>query len=184
MTRENHSGAGRPGGDEGRRDFLRLATGTLAAVGGGAALWPFIDSMNPAADVLADSSVDVDLEPITEGQRIEVAWRGHSVFITRRKAEEIARAKADDAAELIDPALDGERARRAEWLIVVGVCTHLGCTPLGQKARDTKGAYGGWLCSCHGSVYDTSGRVRRGPAPKNLAVPRYVFLDGGIVRIG
>lgn len=168
-----------------RRDFLYVATGAMAAVGTAMALWPFIDSMNPAADVLALSLIEVDLASIEIGQRITVKWRGQPVFIVRRRADEIARARVDDDnPNLIDPATDAERVQRSEWLIVVGVCTHLGCVPLGQKSSDPHGKYGGWFCPCHGSVYDTSGRVRRGPAPRNLDLPSYAFLDDMRVRIG
>ncbi len=169
---------------ETRRDFLYLTTGATAAVGSAAALWPLIDTMNPSADVLALSTVEVDLEGVEPGQRITVQWRGKPVFITRRTPEQIARARADDLAELIDPEPDGARVQRDEWLIVVGVCTHLGCIPLGQGEGDPVGQYGGWFCPCHGSLYDISGRVRRGPAPRNLDVPEYAFLDHAQVRIG
>jgi ubiquinol-cytochrome c reductase iron-sulfur subunit len=156
---------------ETRRDFLYLATGTTAAVGTGLAMWPFIDSMNPGADIRAVSSVEIDVSPIELGQRITVKWQGKPVFINHRTPDEIERAKADDAADLIDPALDAERVQREEWLVVIGICTHLGCVPLGQKAGDPRGEYGGYFCACHGSAYDTSGRVRRRPAPRNLDVP-------------
>ena len=168
-----------------RRDFLYVTAGAMATVGTAAALWPFIDSMNPSADVLALSSTELDLAPIQTGQRITVVWRGQPVFIVRRTADEIARARADDGnPDLIDPMADAARVQRPEWLIVVGVCTHLGCVPLGQKSSDPHGKYGGWFCPCHGSVYDTSGRVRWGPAPRNLDVPPYTFLDDLRVRIG
>lgn len=168
-----------------RRDFLYVTAGAMAAVGAAAATWPFIDSMNPSADVLALSSTELDLASIQLGQRITVKWRGHPVFIVRRTADEIARAEADDGnPDLIEPAADASRVQRAEWLLVVGVCTHLGCVPLGQQSSDPHGKYGGWFCPCHGSVYDTSGRVRRGPAPRNLDVPPYTFLDDMRVRIG
>lgn len=168
-----------------RRDFLYLTTGAVAVVGTGLALWPFIDSMNPAADIRALSSTELDLAPIEVGQRITVMWRGRPVFVVRRTEDEIARAQADDGnPDLIDPAVDAERVQRREWLIVIGICTHLGCVPLGQKSTDPQGAYGGWFCPCHGSVYDLAGRVRRGPAPRNLDVPPYDFLDDLTLRIG
>jgi ubiquinol-cytochrome c reductase iron-sulfur subunit len=172
------------GDDETRRDFLLVATGTVAAAGAALAAWPFIDSMNPAADVLAISKTEVDIEPIEVGQRITAVWRGKPVFIDHRAPEQIQRARADDKAELPDPQLDGERIQRDEWLIVVGICTHLGCIPLGQGANDPRGEYGGWFCPCHGSHYDTSGRIRKGPAPRNLEVPAYTFFDEFRVRIG
>ena len=167
-----------------RRDFLYLATMGVGAGLGVAFAWPLIDSMNPAADVLALSSIEVDISPIVEGQSITVKWRGKPVFIRHRTAEEIEQAQADDAADLSDRQTDADRVQKPEWLILVGVCTHLGCIPLGQKTGDPKGDFGGWFCPCHGSHYDTSGRIRQGPAPENLEVPRYTFLADGIVRIG
>jgi ubiquinol-cytochrome c reductase iron-sulfur subunit len=171
-------------GGETRRDFLYLATGATVAVGTAIAVWPLIDSMNPAADVRAEASVDVDLEPIEVGQRVTIKWRGKPVFIDHRSPERIAMAKADDNADLKDPEPDSARVQREEWLIVIGICTHLGCVPLGQKDGDPLGEWGGWFCPCHGSHYDTAGRIRKGPAPKNLYLPNYVFLDDGRVRIG
>jgi len=157
----------------------------MATVGVAVAMWPFIDSMNPSADVLALSSTEIDLAPIQIGQRITITWRSLPVFIVRRTDEEIAQARADDNnPDLIDPATDRSRVKLEEWLIVIGVCTHLGCVPLGQRAGEPHGKYGGWFCPCHGSVYDTSGRVRRGPAPRNLEIPPYRFLDDMRVRIG
>jgi ubiquinol-cytochrome c reductase iron-sulfur subunit len=170
--------------DERRRDFLYLMTAATGAVGAGALIWPLIDSMNPSADVVALSTVEVDLESIEHGQRITVKWRGQPVFIVRRTSGEIASVQADDTADLIDPEPDSARTQRPEWLIVVGVCTHLGCIPLGQRSFDERGKYGGWFCPCHGSLYDISGRVRRSPAPRNLAVPTYAFLDSAQLRIG
>ena len=168
-----------------RRDFLYLATGATAAVGTGVAIWPLIDSMNPAADVLALSTVEVDLAPIEVGQRITVVWRGRPVFIVRRSAEQIARARADDNnPDLIDPQPDAARVQNPEWLILTGVCTHLGCIPGGQQPGDKRGDWGGWFCACHGSIYDIAGRVRRGPAPENLWLFPYKFLDGGSVQLG
>jgi ubiquinol-cytochrome c reductase iron-sulfur subunit len=167
-----------------RRDFLYLLSGAMGAVGTGAAVWPLIDSMNPAADVRALVSVEVDLEPIVVGQRITVKWRGEPVFISRRTATEIERARADDAAELPDPEPDSTRAQRAEWLTVIGICTHLGCIPKGQGPASPRGDWDGWFCPCHGSHYDTSGRIRKGPAPRNLVVPVYAFLDDLTLSIG
>jgi ubiquinol-cytochrome c reductase iron-sulfur subunit len=168
-----------------RRDFLSLAAGTLGAAGTALAIWPLVDSMNPAADTLALAAIEVDLAPIALGQRITVKWRGRPLFIIHRTDEQIALARRDDSnRELIDPAIDRDRVKRPEWLIVIGVCTHLGCVPLGQKPTAPRGSYGGWFCPCHGSVYDISGRVRRGPAPKNLYLPPYQFLSETKVRIG
>jgi ubiquinol-cytochrome c reductase iron-sulfur subunit len=169
---------------ETRRDFLYLTAGAMAAVGTAAAVWPLIDSMNPAADVRALVSVEVDLEPLEVGQRITVKWRGEPIFISRRTAAEIERARVDDAAELPDPEPDSARAQRAEWLIVIGVCTHLGCIPKGQGPASPRGEWDGWFCPCHGSHYDTSGRIRKGPAPRNLVVPVYAFLDDLTLGIG
>lgn len=170
--------------DASRRDFLYLATIGVGVAGAAAFAWPIIDSMNPAADVLALSTVEVDLSPIEVGQAITVKWRGKPVFIRRRTEAEIEAARSVDLAELKDPQQDAARVKQPEWLIMVGVCTHLGCIPLGQKPSDPKGEFGGWFCPCHGSHYDTSGRIRRGPAPRNLDVPEYAFLDESTVRIG
>lgn len=167
-----------------RRDFLFTTTATVGAVGTAVAAWPFIDQMNPAADTLALSSTEVNLEPIAEGQSITVVWRGKPVFIRHRTAAEIETAKRDDQAELPDPQADADRVQREEWLIMVGVCTHFGCIPLGNKAGEAKGEFGGWFCPCHGSHYDTSGRIRKGPAPKNLEVPGYQFLSDTQLQIG
>lgn len=174
-----------PHGDgETRRDFLYLATGAFGAVGVGLAAWPLIDSMNPAADTLALSSIEVDLSAIETGQRITVKWRGKPVFIDRRTEDQIKQAEAVNVASLRDPQTDGERVVKPEWLVLVGICTHLGCVPLGQKSTDPRGDWGGWFCPCHGSHYDTSGRIRKGPAPTNLVVPVYEFLDDSTVKIG
>lgn len=180
-TNDSHDGV-----DEGRRDFLYMATGAMVAVGAAAAVWPFIDSMNPAADTLALSSIEVSLAPIEEGQSVTFKWRGKPVFVRRRTAAEIAEARAVPMDDLIDPESDDNRVKdgKDEWLVLVGVCTHLGCIPLGQKAGDAKGEYGGWFCPCHGSHYDTSGRIRKGPAPMNLPVPPYEFLSDTQIKIG
>jgi len=175
-----------PPADEGetRRDFLLITSGAVAAVGLGLAAWPFIDSMNPAADTLALASTGVDLAPVQVGQRITVVWRGKPVFIDHRPADEIKAAEDVDVATLVDPEPDSARVKKPEWLVVVGVCTHLGCIPLGQKSGDTRGPFGGWFCPCHGSAYDTSGRIRQGPAPKNLMVPPYDFSNDTTIKIG
>ena len=172
--------------DETRRDFLVLATATVAAFGVAAAAWPFIDVMNPAADVLALGTVKIDLSGIKVGQSITIKWRGKPVFIRRRTKAEIEQAQAVPLGDLKDPQKDSDRVKKGkeEWLIMVGVCTHLGCIPKGQRSGDEKGEYGGWFCPCHGSHYDTSGRIRRGPAPDNLEVPVYEFLPKNIVKIG
>ena len=164
-----------------RRDFIVLTASAVAGVGAAVASWPFINSMNPSADVLALSSTEVDLSPIQPGQSIKVMWRGKPVFVRHRTKEEIETARAVQLSELPDPQQDQDRVKvgHDQWLIMVGVCTHLGCVPLGQQ-----GDYGGWFCPCHGSHYDTSGRIRKGPAPANLTVPEYKFLTDTLVRIG
>jgi len=169
---------------ESRRDFLLYATTAVGVAGTAMAVWPFIHSMNPAADTLALSTTEVDISPVAEGQAITVTWRGKPVFIRHRTAAEIDAAKAVNVAELRDPQTDDVRIQKPEWLIVLGICTHLGCVPLGQKPADPKGEFGGWFCPCHGSQYDTSGRIRKGPAPKNLEVPNYTFLTDTSIRIG
>jgi len=172
------------GAEGSRRDFLMVATGALGAVGAIGAVWPFIAQMNPSADVLAMSSTEIDIGAVKEGQAITAVWRGKPVFIRHRTKEEITKAEADDKADLRDPETDEKRVKKPEWLILVGVCTHLGCVPLGQKSADPRGEFGGWYCPCHGSQYDTSGRIRRGPAPLNLALPPYEFLSDTKIRIG
>ncbi len=162
-----------------RRDILFIATGAVAAVGVGAVAWPLIDQMNPDASTLAMASTEVDLSQIAEGQIVTVKWRGGPVFVRRRTRKEIEAAASTPLSELRDPQTDEQRVKKPEWLIVVGICTHLGCVPLGHQ-----GEYDGWKCPCHGSVYDTSGRIRQGPAPLNLAVPEYAFLSDAKVKIG
>ena len=161
-----------------------LTAGAFGAVGVGCFAWPFIDSLNPAADTLAMSTIEVDLTPIQEGQAITVKWRGKPVFVRHRSAKEIEDARAVNVAEMRDKQDDQSRVKKDQWLIMVGVCTHLGCVPLGQKDNDPKGDFGGWFCPCHGSHYDTSGRIRKGPAPKNLAVPDYAFMTDTLVKVG
>jgi ubiquinol-cytochrome c reductase iron-sulfur subunit len=171
--------------NDSRRDFLALTAASFGAVGAGAVAWPFINSMNPAKDTLALSTTEVDLSPIEVGQSVTVMWRGKPVFIRRRTEKEIAEAKESDSAKLVDPETDAQRVKDPQWLIVIGICTHLGCVPGGQKAGESRGDYDGWFCPCHGSHYDTSGRIRKGPAPRNLDVPPYEFLnDETLVKIG
>ena len=170
--------------DNKRRDFLQLSTISIGAVGTAAFIWPFIKSMNPAEDTIALGSTEVDVSNIEEGQSVTVKWRGKPVFIRKRTKDEIYAAKTVNIADLKDPEEDVDRVKKDEWLVLVGVCTHLGCVPLGQKLTDSKGEYNGWYCPCHGSHYDTSGRIRKGPAPENLAVPPYSFLNDTTIKIG
>lgn len=187
-----------------RRDFLFIATAAMGGVGTAAALWPFIAQMNPSADVLALASIEVDLAPIEPGQSVTFTWRSHPLFVRRRTPQEIEAARAVPVNELLDPlarnanlpenapATDENRLtpngpggmRRPEWFVVQGVCTHLGCTPEASTPQARLGDYGGWLCACHGSQYDTAARVRVGPAPRNLDVPRYEFLSDTRIRVG
>ena len=162
-----------------RRDFIFTASYALGAVGVGAAVWPLIDQMNPDASVKALASTEVDITGVEKGQSITVLWRGKPVFIRRRTEEEIAKAKQVNLKELKHPETDEERAKNPEWLVMLGVCTHLGCVPLNDK-----GDYDGWFCPCHGSHYDTSGRIRKGPAPLNMEVPKYEFVNANIIKIG
>ena len=169
-----------------RRDFIFVATGAFAGVGAAAAIWPFLDQMNPSADVLALASVDVDLGPIAEGQGIKVNWRGKPVFIKHMTAAGIQEAQSANVAALRDPASYDERTQdgHRQWLVQIGVCTHLGCIPMGIADGEPKGDYDGYFCPCHGSHYDNAGRIRKGPAPANLVIPEYSFLSDTRVRIG
>ena len=167
-----------------RRDFIVVATYAMGAIGAGAVAWPLIDQMNPAADTLALASIEVDVSKIEEGQSITLKWRGKPVFIRHRTADEISRADEVALTDLRDPQTDAERAEKPEFLVLLGVCTHLGCVPLGQKVGEVKGEYDGWFCPCHGSHYDTSGRIRKGPAPLNLEIPPYSFVSDQVVKIG
>ena len=162
-----------------RRDFLYTASYTVGAVGIGAAIWPLIDQMNPDSSVKALASTEVDVSLVEPGKSITVLWRGKPVFIKRRTQEEIAEAREVKLDDLIDPEKDEDRAKNPEWLVMLGVCTHLGCVPLADK-----GDYNGWFCPCHGSHYDTSGRIRKGPAPTNLEIPKYEFVDNNTIKIG
>ena len=176
-----------------RRDFLYIATGAAGAVGAAAAVWPFIDQMNPDAGTLALASIEVNVSSVAAGQSITAKWRGKPVFIRQRTPEEVDAAKNVTLADLKDPvarnenlasdadATDANRTAKGkeQWLVMVGVCTHLGCIPLGQA-----GPYNGWFCPCHGSAYDTAGRIRQGPAPQNMAIPPFQFISDTTVRIG
>jgi ubiquinol-cytochrome c reductase iron-sulfur subunit len=165
-----------------RRDFIYVAAGGMTAVGGVAAAVPFIDQMNPAKDTLALATTEVDLSAIEPGQIVTKMWRKKPVFIRRRTAEEIKSAQDVPVDSLPDPQTDDARvqAGKEEWLVVLANCTHLGCVP----DKTNKGEFGGWLCPCHGSHYDTSGRIRKGPAPYNLAVPEYRFASDTVIVIG
>jgi ubiquinol-cytochrome c reductase iron-sulfur subunit len=169
-----------------KRDFLKLVTGAAAGIGTVAAAWAFIDYMNPSKDVLAVSSIEVDLTPIVAGQGITVLWQGKPIFVRHRTEKEIKEAEDVPLSDLIEPQPDSARVKAGhdQWIVLVGICTHLGCVPLGNKPTDPRGDWGGWFCPCHGSQYDTSGRVRHGPAPANLALPPYAFESDTKVKIG
>ncbi|MGR3508123.1 MAG: ubiquinol-cytochrome c reductase iron-sulfur subunit [Sulfitobacter sp.] len=182
---EDHAGT--------RRDFLYYATAGTGAVAVGAAVWPLVNQMNPSADVKALSSIRVDISSVEPGTQLTIKWLGKPVFIRRRTEDEIAKARAVDMSELPDPvaennnlaadapATDENRAMagKEDWLVMIGVCTHLGCVPLGDA-----GDFGGWFCPCHGSHYDTAGRIRKGPAPRNLLVPVAEFVDETTLKLG
>jgi ubiquinol-cytochrome c reductase iron-sulfur subunit len=169
-----------------KRDFLKLVTGSAVAIGTAAIAWTFIDYMNPSQDVLALSSVEVDLTPIVAGQGITVLWQGKPIFVRHRTDQEIKEARDVPLSQLIQPQPDSARVKTGhdQWIVLIGICTHLGCVPLGNKPTDPRGDYGGWFCPCHGSQYDTSGRVRHGPAPANLGLPPYAFQSDSKVKIG
>ena len=169
-----------------KRDFLQLIAGAGAGIGAAAIGWALVDSMNPSKDVLAVSSVEVDLTPITEGMGVTLMWQGKPIFVRHRTPAEIKSAVDVPLSQLIDPATDASRVKagHAPWIILIGICTHLGCIPLGNKPTDPRGDWGGWFCPCHGSQYDTSGRVRHGPAPLNLALPPYAFESDTKIKIG
>jgi ubiquinol-cytochrome c reductase iron-sulfur subunit len=181
-----------------RRDFIVIAAQAFAAVGAAVALWPFIHQMNPDASTQAMASIEVDISPVKPGQAITVKWRGKPVFIRNRTEDEVKAAKETPLADLKDKLARNEalpesaratdenrtKAGKENWLVLIGICTHLGCIPKGQSMTDDKGEYGGWFCPCHGSNYDTAGRIRKGPAPANLAVPPYTFLSDTQIKIG
>ena len=181
-----------------RRDFIVVAAQAFAGVGAALALWPFISQMNPDASTQALASIEVDLSPVREGQAITVSWRGKPVFVRHRTSEEVKTAVDTKLSDLVDPlarndakpektpATDANRTVKGKenWLVMVGICTHLGCIPKGQSLSDSRGDFGGWFCPCHGSHYDTSGRIRKGPAPRNLEVPPYEFVSDSKIKIG
>ncbi|MCM2398888.1 ubiquinol-cytochrome c reductase iron-sulfur subunit [Rhizobium daejeonense] len=181
-------------GEPTRRDFLYLTTGMAGAVGAVAAVWPFIDQMRPDASTLALASIEVDVSALEPGMSLTVKWRGKPVFIRNRTDKEVEDAKAVPLAELKDPVARNANVDAAEqatdlarsagegkenWIVMIGSCTHLGCVPLGQS-----GEYNGWFCPCHGSVYDTAGRIRKGPAPENLHIPNFAFVSDTVIKIG
>jgi len=165
-----------------RRDFLNVASGSVVAVGVAAAAWPLIAQMNPdASTIAAGAPIEVDLAPIAVGQAIKVFWRGKPIYITHRTEKEIGDARAVNVATLPDPEADEKRVKEGHeaWQVLIGICTHLGCIPIAHQ-----GDFNGYFCPCHGSQYDTSGRIRRGPAPNNLALPPYEFVSDTKIRIG
>lgn len=168
--------------DPTKRDFVVLAASAMAGVGAAATAVPLVDSMNPAKDVKALASIEVDISPLEPGSEMKVKWRGKPVFIKRRTQEQMAEARNVSLADLPDPEKDEDRVKKSkeEYLVVLGVCTHLGCVPLGKESGD----YNAWFCPCHGSHYDVSGRIRKGPAPKNLLVPKYEFISDNVIKIG
>ena len=188
--------------DVNRRDFLMIATGAVAGVGAALTAWPFISQMNPDASVLALASTEIDLSPIAEGQAITVKWRGNPLIIRHRSKADIDAAKAVKLEDLIDGSSRNANAKgnldaaddnrvvggKSQYLVMLGVCTHLGCVPVGDQGDYGvvigNSTTGGWLCPCHGSQYDTAGRIRKGPAPENLAVPKYEYLSDTKIRIG
>ncbi|MGL4395577.1 MAG: ubiquinol-cytochrome c reductase iron-sulfur subunit [Hyphomicrobium sp.] len=171
-----------------RRDFLVVAANAFAAVGAASLIWPFVQQMNPDASAKALASTEIDLAPVQEGQAITVLWRGKPVFIRNRTPDEIDQARKVDLASISGgaDAADERRVKKGHdnWLVLVGICTHLGCIPKGQSMGDSRGDFGGWFCPCHGSHYDTSGRIRLGPAPRNLDVPPYEFVSDTKIKIG
>ena len=181
-----------------RRDFIVILAQAFAGVGAAVALWPFIHQMNPDASTQALASIEVDLSPVKEGQAITVSWRGKPIFIRNRTPVEVDAAKAVKLTDLKDPiarneglfdrakATDENRTKKdhENWLVLIGICTHLGCIPKGQSMGDARGDFGGWFCPCHGSHYDTAGRIRQGPAPQNLWVPPYEFVSNTLIKIG
>lgn len=189
-------------GEPTRRDFIHIFAAVTAAAGAGAVVWPLIDQMNPDASVLALSTKEVDLSGVAVGQAIKVMWQGKPVFIRHRTAGEIKEAETTPLSALKDPVArnvnisgsapatddnsvtSADGTARPEWLILVGVCTHLGCIPLGTSSGENRGDYNGWFCPCHGSHYDLAGRIRKGPAPENLLVPPYEFVSDTVVKIG
>jgi ubiquinol-cytochrome c reductase iron-sulfur subunit len=169
-----------------RRDFINIAAVSFAGVGAAAIALPLINQMNPSADVLAESSTEIDLSAIAEGQAIKTIFRKQPLFVRHLTPTEVAEVEKVSMADLRDPQTLEERTKagKTQWLITMGVCTHLGCVPLGAAAGEIKGEYGGYFCPCHGSVYDAAARIRKGPAPKNLEVPEYAFTSDTVIQVG
>jgi len=172
--------------DETKRDFIYIATGAVAAAGAASVAWPLVAQMGKAADTLAAGAIEIDLSRIDEGQQIKMLWRGKPVFVRHRTAAEIAEAEGVDVSDCPDPEMDADRlvpkpdgAVDPRFLVMVGVCTHFGCIPLGEA-----GDFNGWYCPCHGSHYDTSGRIRKGPAPKNMEIPSYTYISDTVIKVG
>jgi ubiquinol-cytochrome c reductase iron-sulfur subunit len=191
-TVEHSDGTPATGPDSGsgqtlrRRDFINIAAVSVAGVGAAATLYPLVNQMNPSADVLALASIEVDISAIQPGQAIKTIFRKQPLFIRHLTPAEIQAANAVDISSLRDPQTLGQRTKpgKSQWLITMGVCTHLGCVPLGAGEGESRGAFGGYFCPCHGSAYDTAARIRKGPAPKNLEVPDYAFKSDTVVAIG
>jgi len=172
--------------DEGKRDFIHIAAGTVAAAGAASLAWPLVSQMGPAADTLAAGSIEIDLTKVAEGQQLKVLWRGKPVFVRHRTAKEIQEAVDTDISDCPDPQTDDERLipnpegkLNPAFLVMVGVCTHFGCVPVGEA-----GDFDGWYCPCHGSHYDTSGRIRKGPAPLNMEIPPYEYISDTVIKVG
>jgi len=172
--------------DEDKRDFIYIATGVVAAAGAASLAWPLVTQMGKAADTLAAGSIEINLANIAEGQQLKMLWRGKPVFVRHRTAAEIAEAEGTDISNCPDPQTDNERLipdtngkLRPEFLVMIGVCTHFGCIPVGEA-----GDFDGWYCPCHGSHYDTSGRIRKGPAPKNMEIPDYAYISENVIKVG
>lgn len=184
--------------DPSRRDVMMIGAGAFAAIGAGIILWPLLDQMNPDASTLSLATIEVDLAPVEEGQAITVMWRGKPIFIRHRTAKEVEEAQDVELSALPDPlarnanladtapATDENRAApdKEPWLVMIGICTHLGCIPQGQAVGSYKGDFGGWYCPCHGSSYDTAGRIRQGPAPENMYIPPYAFISDSKIKLG
>jgi ubiquinol-cytochrome c reductase iron-sulfur subunit len=184
-TTQDSGDAGIEDGGVRRRDFINIAAASFAGVGATAIALPLINQMNPSADVLAQASTEVDLAAIQPGQAIKTIFRKQPLFVRHLTAAEIVAAEKDDSASMRDPQSLADRTKgKKEWLITMGVCTHLGCVPLGAAAGEVKGEFGGYFCPCHGSHYDTAGRIRKGPAPQNLQVPEYTFLSDTTIKVG